>query len=98
MVAAKSVLSDLTGSGMKVRNQNAGVIAALATDDFRARQRIDPAQAGADRQWAVDPSRFQIVVVGTREIRAEQSGCAPEDVKTRRFGRVVVYTAVERIQ
>lgn len=98
VIAAQPILPDLTGIRMEVRDQDAGVVASFAPDNLRACQRIDAAQAGADRQWAVDPSRFQVVVVRTRQIRTDQSGRAPQRVKTHGFGRVVVNTAVERIQ
>ena len=46
MVAAQTVLANLIGAGMEIRNEDAGVVAALAADDLATGQRIYPAETG----------------------------------------------------
>ena len=48
--------ADMIGAGVKVRDQDAGVVAAAPADDFATRERIDSAEAGVIRRDAVNPA------------------------------------------
>jgi hypothetical protein len=68
MVAAQTVLANLVGARVEIRDKDAGVITALAADNFAAGQRICPAEAGTASQFPIDPTRVQVGMVGGSEV------------------------------
>jgi hypothetical protein len=56
LVTAQTVLANVELAGPEIRNQNAGVIAALAADDLGTCERIDSSQTSALSNGVVDPS------------------------------------------
>jgi hypothetical protein len=56
LVTAQPKLPNVEFARTEIRNQNAGVVAALAADSLATRQRIDPSETGAVSNGAVDPS------------------------------------------
>ena len=55
MVASQSVLADMPVTRRKVRDRDAGVIAALPSDKLRSGPRVDAAQEGGLGQWPFHP-------------------------------------------
>ena len=114
MVPPQSVVADAIGAGVMVRNDDPGVVAALSADDLATGERIDPTEAGAVSQGAVNPTGLQCCVIRGSQIRPNRarkagSGAANNVFcpnKRLRDGRIfvfclpveVVYTTVERIQ
>jgi hypothetical protein len=69
VVPAQPVLANLIGAGVEVRDDDPGVVPALAADDLATGKGINSPEPGLERQPAVDPTRFQI-----REVLAGQIG------------------------
>jgi len=59
---------------VKVGDEDAGVVAALATDDLGAGQRVRPAQLGTLGQPAINPTGFQGGIVGGSQLRSDEFG------------------------
>jgi hypothetical protein len=49
LIATQSVLADVIGAGVMVRDEDAGVVTELAADDLATGEGIDPTEAGAVR-------------------------------------------------
>jgi hypothetical protein len=64
LISAQPVILELTGAWPKIGDEDAGVIAALAANDFAAGQRIDSAQPGVADQSTIDPPSLQRRIVG----------------------------------
>jgi hypothetical protein len=63
---------------VEIRNEDARIVAVLAADDFSTGKRIDSAQASAETQGAVNPTRA-IVISGREGIRQNSAfGDPPE--------------------
>jgi hypothetical protein len=114
MVPPQSVVTDVIGAGVMVRNDDAGEVAALPADDLATGERIDPTETGMDRQVAVNPTRLQRSVISGSQVRPNRPRSVGEDgamnvFNPKKWPRVecifvfclrveVVYTSVERIQ
>ncbi len=59
LISAQPVIAKLTGAWPEIGDKDAGVVAALAADDFATSQEIDSAQPGVVRQGPIDPARLQ---------------------------------------
>ena len=69
LVPTQSVLADVIGARVKVRNHDPGVVAALPADDLATGERIDSPESGPDRQGAVNPTRLQRCVIRGSQVR-----------------------------
>ena len=56
MVAAQTVFANLIGAGVKIRDKDAGVVAAPAADNLASGQRICPTQSGTVGQFPINPT------------------------------------------
>jgi len=72
MVASQSVLADMPIARRKVRNGDAGVIAALPPNKLRSGPRVDAPQEGGLGQWPVQPTGFKSREVSGRKLRTDQ--------------------------
>ena len=72
MVASQSVLADMPVTRSKVRNRDAGKIAALPSDKLRPGPRVDAAQEGGLGQWPVHPAGLKRREVCGRKLRSDQ--------------------------
>jgi len=59
MVATQPVIACSFGAGMEVRNGNAGIVAALSSDQLGPRERIDPSEFGAAGEVRINPTHLQ---------------------------------------
>jgi hypothetical protein len=64
MVPAQTIITDLVGLRVEIRNEEARVVAALPADHLGTGYGVHPAQLGAGGQAAVNPAAFQVGVIG----------------------------------
>ena len=79
MVPAQSILSDLFGVRMGVRDDDPRMVAALAADDLAAGEGIDSPEPSLEGQAAVDPTRLQFREVLDGQLGSDGSGAASRD-------------------
>jgi hypothetical protein len=85
VVPAQPVLANLIGTRMKVRDDDPGMVDALAAHDLAARERIDSPEPSLEGQAAVDPTRLQFREVLDGQLGSDGSGAASRDSVSERF-------------
>jgi hypothetical protein len=71
VIAPEAILSDGTTAGHEIRDEDSGIIAAPASDDVAASQRVHSAEASAVSQYGVNPAGFQCRIVGWSQVRTD---------------------------
>src|SRR5580765_3442238 len=72
MIASQAVIAHLVGTGVEVRDENAGVVPTSTADNLAACERIHPAELGTLGQFLIDPTCLQRSMVCSRQVRANQ--------------------------
>jgi hypothetical protein len=63
-ISAQTMLADSIRARRRIRDENSGVIAALAPDHLAAGETVNASQVGAFRQRKADPTRLRGRAVG----------------------------------
>src|SRR6476620_10461098 len=78
MVPTQSVVADVIVPRVMVRDDDPGVVAVLPADDLATGKRVDPTEAGAVSQGAVNPAGIQRCVISDGQVRPNSARRAGE--------------------